>query len=132
MLDRLYIAAGFLWLIAGMVFGIWIGINERMNYANSHAHINLLGFVVPVLFGIICHTWPAIQERKFAIVQFGLYQLGVVLLIAGKIDADGGGSATLAPPGSVIVVLATAWMAVMYWRASAARPAATARISDPV
>ncbi len=82
---------------------------------------------MPVLFGIVCHTWPAIKAQKFAIYQFWLYQLGAVLLVAGKYDADGGGDAALAAPGGTLVLLATLWMAVMFWRATATRHAGVAK-----
>ena len=41
-LDRLYIMFGLAWVVAGMCFGVWVGITGSTNYANSHAHANLL------------------------------------------------------------------------------------------
>lgn len=121
-LDRLYILAGFVWLVIGMVFGIYLGITDQLQFSNSHAHANLLGFVVSVLFGLIYRNWPALQESRLAVPQFVLYQIGAIVLVAGKYDIDNGGGGVLAPPGSMIVVLGTVLMFWIFARAKADQP----------
>jgi len=44
-LDRNYILIGLCWVIFGMIYGAWLGASHHNNFANSHAHINLLGFL---------------------------------------------------------------------------------------
>ena len=122
--DRLYILAGFVWLIFGMVFGIYLGITDQLQFSNSHAHANLLGFVVSVLFGLIYRNWPSLLENKLAIPQFAVYQIGAIVLVAGKYDIDHGGRGVLAPPGSMIVVLGTLLMFWMFARTKAEKPGA--------
>lgn len=117
-MDRLYIAAGFAWLIVGMIFGIYLGITDQLQYANTHAHANLLGFVISVLFGLIYHNWPMLLSSRLALPQFVLFEVGSLVLVAGKYDIDGGGAGTLAPPGSILVVLGTLLMLLMFVRAS--------------
>ena len=111
-MDRLYILAGFLWLVAGMTFGIYLGITDQLQFANSHAHANLLGFVMSVLFGMLYHNWPMLLSSRLAWLQFALYQIGALVLVAGKFDIDRGGGGAFAPPGSILVVLGTL---VMFW-----------------
>lgn len=120
-LDRLYILTGFAWLTLGMLFGIHLGITDQTNFANSHAHANLLGFVLSALFGLMHRGWPALSASRLALPQFVLYQIGVVVLVAGKYDIDGGGQGVLAPPGSVLVVLGTVLMIWMFARAGDGR-----------
>jgi hypothetical protein len=122
--DRLYILAGFSWLIFGMAFGIYIGMMSQLQFSNSHAHANLLGFVVSVLFGLIFRNWPSLVESRLAMPQFSLYQIGVVVLVAGKYDIDRGGGGGLAAPGAVIVFLSTTLMFWMFARTKAAKPGA--------
>ena len=122
--DRLYILAGFVWLIFGMVFGIYLGITDQLQFSNSHAHANLLGFVVSVLFGLMYRNWPSLLGSKLAMPQFALYQIGAVVLVAGKYSVDNGGSAALAPPGSIIVVAGTVLMFWMFARTKAEKPIA--------
>ncbi|WP_299748870.1 hypothetical protein [uncultured Boseongicola sp.] len=45
-MDRLYLIVGFVWLVLGMVFGLYLSITGQLQFANSHAHTNLLGFVI--------------------------------------------------------------------------------------
>lgn len=111
-MDRLYILAGFLWLVAGMIFGIYLGITDQLQFANSHAHANLLGFVTSVLFGLLYRNWPVLLSSRLAWPQFALFQIGSLVLVAGKFDIDRGGGGSLAPPGSVLVVMGTL---VMFW-----------------
>ncbi len=111
-MDRLYILAGFLWLMSGMIFGIYMGISEQLQFANTHAHANLLGFVVSAIFGLLYRNWPALLSSRLALPQFVLFQAGAIALVAGKFDIDNGGSGALAPPGSVLVVLGTL---LMFW-----------------
>lgn len=115
-MDRLYVVTGFAWLVFGMVFGIYLGITDQLNYSNSHAHANLLGFVISVIFGLIYRGWPSLTTSRLAMPQFVLYQSGAIVLVAGKYDVDGGGSGTLAPPGSLIIVLGVLVMAWIFLR----------------
>lgn len=123
-IDRLYIIAGFVWLIFGMVFGIYLGITDQLQFSNSHAHANLLGFVISVLFGLIYRNWPSLKDSRLATSQFIVYQIGAVVLVAGKYDIDNGGDGMLAPPGSLILILGTLLMFWMFLRAEADKPAA--------
>ena len=115
-IDRFYILAGFVWLIIGMVFGIYLGITDQLQFSNSHAHANLLGFVISVLFGLMYRCWPSLMASRLAMPQFAIYQVGAIVLVAGKYDIDSGGSGVLAPPGSLIIVLGTLLMFWMFAR----------------
>jgi peptidoglycan/LPS O-acetylase OafA/YrhL len=114
-LDRVYVRTGLIWLVLGMVYGIYLGITDQLNLANSHAHANLLGFVTSCLFGLLHRNWPDMRRGRLAVPQFWIYQVGVVLLIAGKVVVDMGGTPGLAAIGSIVVVLGTALMIVMFF-----------------
>lgn len=113
-LDRLFILTGFAWVLAGMVFGIYLGITNQLALANTHAHTNLVGFVLSVLFGLVYHNWPALQEASLARIQFWVFEGGTVVFVAGKYVVDTGGSDTLVATGSVIVVAGTLMMAWLF------------------
>jgi peptidoglycan/LPS O-acetylase OafA/YrhL len=117
-LDRLYVSTAFVWLVLGMVFGIYVGISDKLAMANSHAHAILLGFVLSVLFGLIYRGWPSMQKSKLATLQYGIYQIGAVVLVLGKFSVDSGGKGVLAAPGSMITVLGTLLMAWIFLRSS--------------
>lgn len=114
-MDRNYILLGLVWVLVGMVFGTWLGASNQLNYANSHAHIGLLGFVTSVLFGLLHWAYPALGKSRLAMPQLAIYQIGIVLLIIGKFNVDRG--VTIEPlliAGALITILGTAMMLVMF------------------
>ena len=114
-IDRNYILVGLLWVIVGMIYGAWLGASHQPNFANSHAHINLLGFVTSVLFGILYWAFPAMAKSRLAIWQFAIYEVGVVLLIIGKILVDKDGTETVfLQIGSIVTILGTAMMLYLF------------------
>ena len=120
-IDRNYIMIGLCWVIVGMIFGAWLGATHQNNFANSHAHINLLGFVTSVLFGILYWAYPNMAKSGLAKWQFIAYEVGVALLVIGKIMVDKDGSETLfLQIGSTIVILATALMLYLFAAKSSA------------
>jgi peptidoglycan/LPS O-acetylase OafA/YrhL len=115
-LDRNYILVGLTWVLVGMVFGTWLGASNHMNYANSHAHVGLLGFVASVLFGLLHWAYPALGKSRLAIWQFGIYEVGVLLLVIGKVLVDGGTETLFLQIGSLITIVGAALMLVMFVR----------------
>jgi peptidoglycan/LPS O-acetylase OafA/YrhL len=115
-LDRNFIALGLAWVIVGMIFGAWLGASNHMNYGNSHAHINLLGFVTSVLFGLLHHAYPALRMSRIALAQFAVYEVGVLLLVIGKVLVDGGQQTLFLEVGSLITIIGAAMMLLMFTR----------------
>lgn len=115
-LDRNYILLGLVWVIAGMVFGIWLGASNHLNYANSHAHMNLLGFVTSVLFGLLHWAYPGLGKSRLALWQFAIYEVGVALLVIGKILVDGGQQTLFLEVGSLVTIAGALLMLVMFFR----------------
>ncbi len=115
-LDRNYILLGLTWVVVGMFFGMWLGATNQLNYANSHAHLNLLGFVTSVLFGLLHWAYPALGKSRLAVWQFAIYELGVVLLVIGKILVDGGTETPFLYAGAIVTIIGAALMLVMFAR----------------
>lgn len=84
-IDRLYIITGLGWLLFGISFGIWMGISGNLHFTNPHAHANLVGFVMPVLFGLTLRVFPQIRASRLIVPQFFIFQIGAFLVIVGKI-----------------------------------------------
>ncbi len=116
--SMLYIKLGFIWLMTGMMFGLWMGINESFDYATAHAHANLVGFVVSVFIGLVLHNFPQIARSKLTSLQFLVYQIGAVGLVAGKIVVvTDHKNIALVAGSSVILIVAMAmflWMLLGY------------------
>jgi FtsH-binding integral membrane protein len=113
-LGRNYVLLGLMWLVCGMAFGIYMGITQQMNFANSHAHANLVGFVVSVLFGLLHVNFPNLEKSRLAVPQFLIYEIGAVLLVAGKFQVDAGGADMLVRVGAVVVIIGAALMLYIF------------------
>jgi peptidoglycan/LPS O-acetylase OafA/YrhL len=121
-IDRNFILVGLVWVIIGMIYGAWLGASGQNNFANSHAHINLLGFVTSVLFGILYWAYPSLAKSRLAIWQFAIYEVGVLLLIIGKILVDKDGTETpFLQVGSIVTILGTAMMLYLFAKDKTAR-----------
>ena len=127
-IDETYFLLSLLWLIAGMVFGIWLGATEHFKFAESHAHMALVGFVVSAIFGMMYRFYPAMKQSGLAAWQLWVYQIGAVVLVAGKITVDAGGSPTLVIAGSFIILAGVVLMLYIFAtkRAEASNPQVTA------
>ncbi|MGN6582517.1 MAG: hypothetical protein ACTHJV_02300 [Rhizobiaceae bacterium] len=125
-IDETYLMLSLLWLIAGMVFGIWLGASAHFGFAESHAHMALVGFVVSAIFGMMYRFYPTMKQSRLATWQLWIYQLGAVLLVAGKITVDAGGGPALVIVGSLVILAGVLLMLYVFAtkRAEAASPAA--------
>jgi peptidoglycan/LPS O-acetylase OafA/YrhL len=112
--DDCYVGLGLIWLLAGMVMGTWMGATNQLQFANSHAHLNLVGFVTSVAFGLIYRAYPTMRASRWAWPQLALYEVGAILLVAGKAMIDDGGSDTVVKIGAIVIILGVAGMAAIF------------------
>ncbi len=113
-LARNYVLVGLVWVVLGMAFGIYMGMTQQLNFANSHAHANLVGFVTSVLFGLLHVNFPSLGKSRLAVPQFIVFEVGAVLLVAGKAQVDAGGADMLVRVGALITIIGAAMMLVMF------------------
>src|SRR3984893_11595234 len=85
--------AAVLMFIAGMIWGIVMGISQDHSTMPAHAHLNLLGWVSLFLFGFYYHLHTAVDLNRLALVQ-------VLIWIVGRIFRTMGGG--LVPPGRAV------------------------------
>ena len=106
-IDVVFIGIGLVVLVAGMAFGMWMGMNENFQLADAHAHLNLLGFVVPTLYGLLHHTYPSLARSRLAWPQCIAHFVGVLVFIPGLVVVIQTGNPAGAIAGATIVMLAT-------------------------
>ena len=125
-IDSFYVIIGIVWLLAGAVFGTWLGATGHHNFSNSHAHIGLLGFVASVLFGLVHKVWPELRTRRLALPQLAVYEIGTAFLILGKIMVDATGEENLFLfVGSITVILGALMFLWLFVKGSVAADAPT-------
>jgi cbb3-type cytochrome oxidase subunit 1 len=102
--DRWFILIGLLYGIFGFSFGIWVGINQRLEQAHLHAHINLIGYASMALFGLIYRAFPSMAENRLAAAHFILFNIGAVIFLLGIPLAQAQQTVALAAGGSLTVL----------------------------
>ena len=75
--------AAVLLVIAGMFWGIVMGISENHSTMPAHAHLNLLGWVSLFLFGIYYHLHPAVDRSLLASLQVWIWIAGTIIMTIG-------------------------------------------------
>lgn len=105
-IDTVFVGLGLTALLAGTLFGAWMGALEKFQFANAHAHLNLLGFVTGTLYGLIHRTYPSLRDSRLAWPQFVLHFLGVAIFVPGLVLVDRTGNASLVVPGGAAVIVA--------------------------
>lgn len=121
--DRIYLIAGLLWLVGGMLLGEHMGRSQDHGQMPTHAHIMLVGGVLSILWAIINRVW-SIGSGLLAWIQLGLHQAGTAVMIYALFHLYGGNPTDqfgmIAGIGAMIVILATV---LMLFQAFIAKPA---------
>lgn len=113
-LASAFVVVGVVYALIGMVLGIWMGMNQDFFYAHLHAHINLIGWVSMVLFGLVYRSW-GIGARPLAKIHFGVANLGAILFLPGLVLAlNDPQDAALAAVGSTVVLLSVVLFLIVF------------------
>ena len=109
-------------LLAGMLAGIVMGIEQDFALAPAHAHLNLVGGVMLFLFGLFYRLVPSAGTSRLAKVQGWLHMIGAIVFPLGVAIVILKGEALIAIPivGSLIVTAATALFVVIVFRTAQA------------
>jgi len=120
MIGSLMMRVSVVVLLAGMLAGIAMGINQDFTLQPAHAHLNLIGGVLLFLFGLYYRLFPAAAADPLARIQGWLHIVGGILFPAGVAVVVLKGPAFVALPivGSLVVVAATALFALIVFRTS--------------
>ena len=116
--SSLSFRAAVLFVIAGMVWGLYMAISENHVTFPAHAHINLLGWVSLFLFGIFYHLHPQIDRSRAALAQVWIWMIGVVVQAYGvaRIYTGHMSGEVFASIGSFIVLAAMILFAWLVYR----------------
>ena len=108
---KAFIRASLLWFVAGIALGLAMAIHPAwIVYRPAHAHMNLVGFVVMMIFGVGYQMLPRffghpIHSRAMAEAHIWLANLGLAGLVAGFFLAPRIGQAGM----SVVAIGGAVW-----------------------
>ncbi|UVK37828.1 hypothetical protein LHFGNBLO_004925 [Mesorhizobium sp. AR10] len=80
-ISELFFKTAVVFLIVGIAAGLEMAISGNHGTFPAHAHINLLGWVTSAIFGGYYALNPAKAERRIAMIHYGLYTLGLVIML---------------------------------------------------
>lgn len=114
-METYFIKIASVFLLIGIVLGIYMGIAEDFKYGDLHAHINLVGWVTTGIYGLVYAFSPKMGSNKLAKIHFWLHIIGTPLLLGSifliTINKMEAGMA-FGIPGAFIVLLAAIIFAV--------------------
>jgi cbb3-type cytochrome oxidase subunit 1 len=86
---KAFLKASLAWLAAGVSLGIGMAVHPAWAvYRTAHLHMNLLGFVTMMIFGVAYHVIPRftghpLHSRRLAGAQWWLANIGLALFVTG-------------------------------------------------
>ncbi|MFZ1662934.1 MAG: hypothetical protein WAT77_13330 [Paracoccaceae bacterium] len=119
--SRGFLVCGSLYLLFGILVGMYMGGSGDHTLAPAHAHINLLGFTLMTIFGILYLVLPEMAASGLARVHFWLHQVGAFVLLVmlmlfftGRINEAQ--MVPVAPLAEAVVFIGILCFAVNIWR----------------
>src|SRR5436309_16120266 len=111
--------------LIGMTLGMVMGIRKDFTLAPAHAHLNLVGFVIPFLAGLYYRAVPQSAQGVLATIQATLAIIGAVIFPVGVavVISIGPQYEALVIVGALVVLASAALFAVIVFRTSGARAA---------
>jgi len=116
-IDVTFIGIGLIVLLLGMSFGAWMGATDNFQYADLHAHLNLLGFVLPTLFGLLHRTYPGLVRSRLAWPHLVAHFTGVLIFIPGLYIVVTTNNALIVSVGASVVILSALTLAYIFFSA---------------
>jgi len=86
---KAFLKSSLAWLGAGVSLGVAMAVYPPWAvYRTAHLHMNLLGFVTMMIFGVAYHVIPRftghpLHSRRLAGVQWWLANIGLALFVTG-------------------------------------------------
>ena len=78
------------YLVLGMLGGIYMGITHEVQYGPVHAHMNLLGWATLALAGLIYQVYPELAMHWLARAHAWLHNIGLASMTAGMLGMFSG------------------------------------------
>jgi hypothetical protein len=78
--DKKYLVWALGYIVIGMCLGIFMAASHDHGEHPTHAHINLIGFVLSLSYGIIHKLWLVQVNRSVAKIQFFLHHAGAIVI----------------------------------------------------
>jgi hypothetical protein len=72
-----------IYLVVGMLGGLFMAATHQLQYGPVHAHMNLLGWATLAIAGLMYHVRPELAEHWLAPAHAWLHNIGLVAMTIG-------------------------------------------------
>ncbi|HET7565538.1 MAG TPA: hypothetical protein VFJ96_11120 [Gemmatimonadaceae bacterium] len=128
---KAFLKASLAWLALGVTLGVGMAVHPAwLAYRPAHVHMNLLGFVTMMIYGVAYHVIPRftghpLHSRHIAVCQWWAANVGLALMVTGFITRAHGISLSTAMlgTGGTLAALGAYGFVFNLWRTIDGRPA---------
>ncbi|MUV37595.1 hypothetical protein JNUCC1_01401 [Lentibacillus sp. JNUCC-1] len=78
-----WIKVSVFYFLLGVGFGLYMHSTIELQWAATHAHINVVGWLTTVAIGLIYSVYPEAGNSAMGKAQFWLYNIGLPVLLIG-------------------------------------------------
>jgi len=116
---KAFLKASLAWLACGVTLGVGMAVHPQLLiYRPAHVHMNLLGFVTMMIFGVAYHVVPRftghpLYSRRLAGWHWWMANVGLALMVTGFVLAPHfmmPGRAVLGTGGTIAALSAYAFV----------------------
>ncbi|MGV3553008.1 hypothetical protein [Rhizobium sp.] len=111
------------YLLIGMVFGMWMAATGNEELRSAHAHLNLIGGVLMAIFGGFYTLFPTAARSLLGKIHVAVTHVSIWLMFPGIIIVQSGQGDTMVKLGGVLAALSILLFLIQAARAPAARRA---------
>ncbi|TDF98904.1 cytochrome-c oxidase [Paenibacillus piri] len=96
------------YFVVGVLFGMFMSISHKFEFASVHAHINLVGWVSLALAGFVYHVFPKAAGSALGKLHFWLHNIGLPIMMIGLVLLVSGvpGTEPIVATGGTITAIA--------------------------
>jgi len=69
------------YVLVGMLLGGKMGASGDHTLSGLHAHLNLVGFTLMMVFGLTYRSIPSMAEGRIGVSHFWLHQIGALVMM---------------------------------------------------
>ncbi len=121
--SRAFMKASLIWLVIGVTLGVAMAVHPPWAvFRAAHLHMNLLGFVAMMIFGVAYHVIPRFVGRplhraRAASWHWWIANIGLLLMAAGlMLRATGGAGTPILAIGGALSAFGAYTFAFLIWR----------------
>ncbi len=112
------------YLVAGLLLGMFMAIRQDFSLMSVHAHVALLGWVTMAIAALVYVVLPGCAATKLASVHFWLHNIGLPIMMSaltvGFLRGDAGTEPITALGSTLVIVALVAFTINVFRNAGAA------------